>query len=155
MRPRISLEETTPLHKQRNCRGVRACIAGEERKRKRGGSRPLSPLWQNDFTRRGESAERKRKFPRRPCCIYVVASLFLPFIREFECAQESARTHACIVYTRDDLRFPRGARKYENTYTLYIVRPCIYCTLLAPTWMLTIVQATCETHRAATLSSFH
>lgn len=70
MRPRISLEETTPLHKQRNCGGVRASIARgavgvrkkESWKERERGAKRKEVAFITIVTKRLYSAGRKRKF---------------------------------------------------------------------------------------------
>lgn len=130
MRPQISLEETTPLHKQRNCEGVRASITSGRKKERDRGESLLSPLWQNDFTRPGESSERGNftvAFVRTYIvCMYSLVSLFLPLS-----GSECMHACACIAYTQRSTISLRG-REYENTYTPCIVRVRILLALLIP-----------------------
>lgn len=116
-RPRISLEETTPLHKQHNCGGVRASIAPtllgvlkerarEKERQKRRERKRVAFI--TIVTKRLYSAgrkQRKRKFLRRLSpSVTLIPSSFIPIrMRARVCV-------LCITYVYDDLRFPRGAQ---------------------------------------------
>lgn len=121
VRPRISFEETTPLHKQRNCGGVRASVASALHRENGRESERVAFI--TIVTKRlhppGESHERGN-FPAT-LCTYASASLSLSF---YPNPNTSARTRSrmcvCCMYTTI-YDFLEG-REYENTYIPCIVR---------------------------------
>lgn len=135
---RISLEETTPLHKQHNCGGVRANIAPERRGRstvegtpKAGGGTEGRFYHRRDKTTllAGEKATKEEIFPASPayaCPSFPYSSLYT----RSECARgcvlvcvRAPPTCECVVsriYTTI-YDFLEG-REYENTYVPCILR---------------------------------
>jgi len=138
VRPRISLEETTPLHKQRNCGGVRASVAstslgknGRESERGREGGREKERIaFITIVTKRlhpsRERNQRKRKLPR-----VRMPRFSVPF---FIRIQIRVRGHvhacACTAYTRQSTIFSRGANMRTRTPLSYVLA---YCALFVPT----------------------
>jgi len=130
VRPRISLEETTPLHKQHNCGGVRASVAStslgkngreSERERERERERRKEKeriAFITIVTKRLHSSrernQRKRKFPRRS--VYIcLASLSLSLSgSKYEC--EDTFTHVRVPHIHDNLWFSRGAQIWEHVH---------------------------------------
>lgn len=125
MRPRIRFEETTPLHKQGNCGGVRASVdQGEiERERDRGG------CFYHQCDRTTSLGEEATKEEISSFAFVLRIRIVGVFVRRLplsgsECA------HACVRVSRTPTISSRGANMRTRTPPVY--RTCSHIALCEP-----------------------
>lgn len=133
-RPRISLEETTPLHKQRNCGGVRASVASASLRVN--GSESERVAFITIVTkrlhprRRGGGATKEEIFPS-PCVREGLGFSVPSFTRMRTRVRGHVHACACTAYTRRSTIFSRGANM--RTHTPLAPYVPAYRALLVPT----------------------
>jgi len=128
---RISFEETTPLHKQRNCGGVRASVDQGRRGRETEGG--FYRHCDKTTLLAGEKATKEEisSFAFVLCIYYVRGCVCASQPRLPLSGSECARACACIAYTQRSTISSRG-REYENTYAPCTARVRILLALREP-----------------------